>query len=131
MTALLDTLKRTVARLFPGLPAPPSRRESALRFNPNEKRDLVRHKMRMREGFVYWPSRPGYRPQACVIKDVSVTGASIQLNDRLDDETLLSHPMVLYCSVEKKEYPCLTSWRKGLLIGIKFDGSPRASARQF
>lgn len=131
MTALLNTFKRTVTLFFAGKPAASSGRETALRFNPNEKRDLVRHKMRMREGYVYWPSRPGYQPQACVIKDVSVTGASIQLNNRLDDQALLSMPMVLYCTVEKKEYPCLTSWQKGPLIGIKFDGIPRATTRQF
>lgn len=131
MTALLDTFKRTVSLLFPGKPVAALQRESALRFNPNEKRNLVRHKMRMREGYVYWPSRPGYQAQACTIKDVSVTGASIQLNDRLDDETLLSSPMVLYCTVEKKEYPCTTSWRKGSLIGIKYDGGPRPTTRRF
>lgn len=130
MTLLAD-FNKVLARFIPGSKAAkPASRPEATRV-ATENRDTVRHTMRMRDGFVYWPSRPGFRAQSCSIKDFSVSGASFVLADGLKDETLLSKPMMLYCTVEQREYPCSMTWRKGQLVGVKFDGGPRITARKF
>lgn len=96
-----------------------------------EGRTTMRHARRMRDGFIWWPSRPGYPAQSCRIKDVSFKGASVQLATPLKDEALWSGPTRLYCTVEKQEYVCKTAWRKGSLIGLQFEGGPRPPSRSF
>lgn len=121
--ALLHALRGTIFRYF-------SQPERGSQMERVEDRKTTRRTMRMRDGFIWWPSRPAYPPQSCGIKDLSISGASIQFASP-QDESLLSTPMRIQLVVEKQEYSCRMVWRKGPLIGIAFDGGPQGPTRTF
>ena len=97
-----------------------------------EKQDLRRTRripQRMRSGYV-WTDKL-IAPRACIIKDLSVGGARIEI---LGDPLKVSHfidGLLLYLDSEKHEMFCSVAWMKGMSMGLKFDGRPRPPSRKY
>lgn len=120
--SFIDTLTRSV---FP-------RNATSAGKAPGTKPDLRRTRrvpQRMRSGYV-WTDKL-IAPRACIIKDLSVGGARIEI---LGDPLKVSHfidGLLLYLDTEKQEIFCSVAWTKGMTVGLKFDGRPHPATRRY
>jgi hypothetical protein len=94
-----------------------------------EMRKFVRVPQRMRGGFLWSEKLIAARP--CVIKDLSVTGARIDLAGDPVKLSLLADGARLYFSTEKHEIPCSVRWSKGKSLGLRFEGKPRPPSHAY
>jgi len=97
--------------------------------NKPDLRRTRRVPQRMRSGYV-WTDKL-IAPRACIIKDLSVGGARIEI---LGDPLKVSHfidGVLLYLESEKHELFCSVAWMKGMSMGLKFDGRPRTPSRKY
>lgn len=94
-----------------------------------ENRTAVRKRQRMMEGFI-WSERMAYA-KACTIRDLSITGARIDLLDGDVKTHMLVGTMTLYLPSDKREIDCQLMWRSGRQVGLRFLGSYRAPTRRY
>lgn len=53
----------------------------------------------------------------CVIRDLSITGAAIQV----EDQAGIPDEFILFIEEDNLSLPCHIVWRKGFRIGVVFD----------
>jgi hypothetical protein len=97
--------------------------------SPQDKRMTVRKPQRFAEGFI-WSDRMA-ASKACNIRDLSATGARIDLLNSGIKAHTLSGVLTLYFPTEKREIDCQVAWRAGSSIGLKFMGSYRAPTKRY
>jgi hypothetical protein len=120
--SFLDTLTRSIF---------PKKATSAGKASGN-KLDLRRTRrvpQRMRSGYV-WTDKL-IAPRTCIVKDLSVGGARVEILGDLLKASHLIDGFVLYLDTEKHEIPCSLAWMKGTMLGLKFDGRPRPPSRKY
>lgn len=85
----------------------------------------------MRQGALVFPKRPAYPAVDCMIRDLSPAGAQIEIQATDFDETLLLGSLRLYVAEKKHERECKIVWRRGRMMGVKFEGDPLPASRDF
>ncbi|WP_295558895.1 PilZ domain-containing protein [uncultured Hyphomicrobium sp.] len=94
-----------------------------------DQRRMRRIPQRMRSGFL-WTEKL-ITPRACMIKDLSVSGARVEILGDSIKPALLVDGVRLYFDTEKHEVPCSVAWMKGSMMGLKFEGRPRPPTRKY
>lgn len=122
--ALLDTLTNV---LFPGKSANSRGGKSGKRGE--DLRTFVRVPQRMRSGYL-WADRL-ITPRPCMIKDLSVKGARVEVIGDPIKPALLSDGVKLYFDTEKHEVQCSMRWCKGQMFGLRFEGTPKPPSRKY
>ena len=118
--SFIDTITRSVFR---------GKATSAGKAPGEDLRRTRRIPQRMRSGAV-WTDKL-IAPRTCIVKDLSVGGARVELlGDPLKASQLLDGAL-LYLDTEKHEIPCSLAWMKGTMLGLKFDGRPRPPSRKY
>lgn len=84
---------------------------------------------RMRSGYV-WAEKL-ITPRACMFKDLSASGARVEVLGEPIKTSLLMDGVRLYFDTEKHEIQCSVAWIKGRMMGLKFDGRPRPPSRKY
>lgn len=95
----------------------------------DEKRIAIRRRQRLAEAYIWSPSMTFSKP--CRIRDVSMTGARIEMCDDKVKRQAKGDPLILYFPEEKREIDCKVAWQSGRNIGIEFSGTYRAPTRQY
>jgi hypothetical protein len=103
-------------------------RPTPARTGPNKRR-TVRKAQRFAEGFI-WSDHMA-ASKACAIRDLSVTGARIDLLNGAVNPQTLRGVLTLYFPSEKREIDCKLMWRAGGRIGLEFVGPYRPPTRQY
>ncbi len=81
------------------------------------------------QGFI-WSDGMAF-PKECSVRDLSVTGARIDLpNDKVRSLTLVDM-LILYFPAEKREIECQVAWRSGRSMGLRFIGPYRDPTRRY
>lgn len=122
--SFLQTLAST---LFGGKDTGGARPATARRGE--ELRRVRRVPQRMRSGFLW--AETLISPRACMIKDLSISGARIDVLGEPVKPGLLADGVRLYFDTEKHEIPCTVAWMKGRMMGLKFEGRPRPPSRRY
>lgn len=117
--SLLAQLQRFVDK-FSGNP-PPTKIERR-----TESRTIA-----MQRGFITFPKRPAFPPSVCMIKDVSKTGAKIEIVGKSPDESLFDGGFNLYIETRDHERECQPMWRRAGEIGVKFVGPILSPSRAY
>jgi hypothetical protein len=120
--SFIDTITRSVLR-------GKATSEAKASGNKPDLRRTRRIPQRMRSGAV-WTDKL-IAPRTCIVKDLSVGGARVEI---LGDPLKVSHlidGVLLYLDTEKHEIPCSLAWMKGTMLGLKFDGRPRPPSRKY
>lgn len=118
--ALLDMIAGTLFRTK--APATKAKGE-----RPEDKRAVLRAPQRMRSGFL-WADRL-ISPRACMIRDISVRGARVDVIGEPIKPSLLADGVRLYLVSEKHELQCNVAWARGQSFGLRFEGRPRPPSR--
>lgn len=92
-------------------------------------RRTLRVPQRMRSGFVW--NEKLIAPRACMFKDLSSGGARVEILGEPIKASLLLDGVQLYFDSEKHEVPCSLAWMNGRMLGLKFQGRPRAPSRTY
>jgi hypothetical protein len=92
-------------------------------------RNFVRVPQRMRTGFV-WADKLIY-PRPCMIKDLSMRGARVEIIGDPVKPSLLADGVKLYFDTEKHEIESSVRWSKGQMFGLRFEGRPRPPSRKY
>jgi len=121
--SFLETISRT---LFPAKDTRPSRPGVK---RGEEQRRMRRIPQRMRSGYV-WTEKL-ITPRACMFKDLSASGARVEVLGEPIKPSLLLDGLKLYFDTEKHEIACSVAWIKGRTMGLKFDGRPRPPSRKY
>jgi hypothetical protein len=94
-----------------------------------EKRLARRKSQRLVNGFI-WSEGMAFSKE-CSIRDLSVTGARVDLlNDEIKSHTLTGI-LTLYLPSDKREIDCKVKWQSGRMVGLQFIGSYRAPTRRY
>jgi hypothetical protein len=120
---LIETITAT---LFPGKRANP--RGAAVKRG-EDLRSVVRVPQRMRNGFL-WADRL-IAPRACMIKDLSMKGARVEVIGDPIKPSLLADGVKLYFDTEKHEIPCSMRWSRGQQFGLRFEGRAKPPSRKY
>jgi hypothetical protein len=120
--ALLDMITGVLFRS--ATPAPKAKGE-----RPEDNRAVVRVPQRMRNGFL-WADRL-ISPRACMIRDISVRGARVDVIGEPIKPSLLADGVRLYLTSEKHEMQCRVAWARGQSFGLRFEGRPRPPSRTY
>jgi hypothetical protein len=94
-----------------------------------DKRLTLRRRQRFIGGFI-WSDRMA-ASKACNIRDLSATGARVDLLNSAIKAHTLTGILTLYLPAEKQEIDCQVMWRAGDSIGLRFLGAYRAPTRQY
>lgn len=94
-----------------------------------DNRRMRRVPQRMRSGYV-WTDKL-ITPRACMLKDLSASGARVEIIGDPIKPSLLVDGLRLYFDTEKHEIACSVAWMKGAMMGLKFEGRPRAPSRKY
>lgn len=94
-----------------------------------EHRSVVRVPQRMRSGYLW--TEQLITPRACMVKDLSVKGARVEIIGDPVKPRLLADGVRLYLDTEKHEIPCALRWMKGQTVGLSFEGRPRPPSRKY
>jgi hypothetical protein len=122
----MSFLDSITSGLFPGKDANGSKNGGK---RGEELRRFVRVPQRMRGGFLWNEKLISARP--CMIKDISVTGARVELLGDPVKAGLLADGVKLYFNTEKHEIVCSVAWAKGKALGLRFQGKPRPPSRTY
>jgi hypothetical protein len=90
------------------------------------RRMATRKRPRMRDGFL--KSNHMAFARGCAIRDISATGAQLNLWDETVSSVLLNGELSLYLCAERMEVYCRTVWRKGELMGVRFISEHRPAS---
>jgi hypothetical protein len=96
---------------------------------PGSRRLSDRKQQRLVQG-VIWSERMA-APKACSIRNLSVSGARIDLLVSGVRRDLLEGDLILYLPAERREIDCQLVWHSGQTIGVRFLGSYREPTRQY
>jgi hypothetical protein len=94
-----------------------------------DKRLTTRRRQRFAGGYI-WSDRMA-ASKACNIRDLSSTGARIDLLNSAVKAHTLTGILTLYLQAEKQEIDCQVMWRDGDSIGLRFLGAYRPPTRQY
>lgn len=94
-----------------------------------EMRRMRRVRQRMRSGFVW--SDKLIAPRPCMFRDLSVSGAQVEILGATIKPSLLMDGLWLYFDTEKHEMPCSLVWMNGRTLGLRFEGTPRPPSRRY
>jgi hypothetical protein len=92
-------------------------------------RSAVRYPQRMRSGFLSHERL--ISPRKVLIKDLSATGARVEILGDPIKAALFADGVRLYFDSEKHEIPCSVAWCKGKSMGLHFEGRPRPPSRTY
>lgn len=92
-------------------------------------RSVKRTPQRMRSGFV-WNDKL-ISPRTCMIRDLSVKGARIDIIGEPIKAAILAEGIRLYFDTEKHEVRCKVAWSQGQSLGLRFEGRPLPPSRQY
>ena len=106
-----------------------ARRRAAAAQKPGDLRTVVRVPQRMRSGYL-WTEKL-ISPRACMIKDLSVKGARVEIIGDPVKHSLLADGVRLYFDTEKHEIQSKVVWSKGQMLGLRFEGKPRPPSRTY
>src|SRR5262245_52442924 len=95
------TLWQTFKKIFTKPEIKPEPKPPVRKLTGAEKRQAIRKRQRLMEGFL-WSDRMAYS-KACTIRDVSVSGARIDLLNSGIKTHMLVGPLTLYFSTDKRE----------------------------
>ena len=96
---------------------------------PEDNRAFKRTPQRMKGGFL-WHERLIY-PRPCTIKDISITGAKVEVLGEHLKSSILADGVKLYFSSEKHEIQCRVAWVRGSFMGLRFEGRARPPSRTY
>lgn len=94
-----------------------------------ERRGVPR-RLYMRQGSLNFLSHPAHPPADCTIRDISPAGAQIELETQFD-EFMLAGPLRLYIQEHDHERNCAMIWRRHRFLGLKFEGAPVPTSRDY
>jgi hypothetical protein len=94
-----------------------------------DKRLTTRRRQRFAGGYI-WSDRMA-ASKVCNIRDLSSTGARIDLLNSAVKAHTLTGILTLYLPAEKQEIDCQVMWRDGASIGLRFLGAYRPPTRQY
>ena len=120
--ALMDVITGALFRTK--APAPKAKGD-----RPEDNRAVVRVPQRMRNGFL-WADRL-ISPRACMIRDISMRGARVDVIGEPIKPSLLADGVRLYLTSEKHEMQCRVAWARGQSFGLRFEGRPRPASRTY
>jgi hypothetical protein len=83
----------------------------------------------MKYGYIWHDSL--ITPRACMIKDLSVSGAKIQNIGEEVKARLLANNFRFYFCDEKHEIICSLAWIKGQTMGIRFESRALKPSRSY
>jgi len=84
------------------------------------RRMAVRKPQRLVEGIAEWPTMLYGR--RCALKDISSTGARIELAEDDTNASRLPNEFTLRIVPDRKKVACAVVWRRGRLAGLRFIG---------
>ena len=114
-----------IKSLFAGSNAPDLQQKR----KSEERRRVKRRQQRLVEGFL-WSDRMAFS-KACNIRNVSVSGARVELSTDPAKANMLRGLLTLYFKADKQEIDCEVIWRAGSSIGVQFVGPYRAPTRRY
>lgn len=97
----------------------------------DDRRRAIRRPQRMRSGFLTCPAMPAFPPQPCQIKDLSSTGARVEVLGPLPDLALWATGVRLYFDSENHEILCRMAWHKGRFLGLHFQSGTMPPSRDY
>lgn len=118
-------LNTITGKIMRGIEA--AQRSSDKKFE--DLRSFVRVPQRMRTGFI-WADKLIY-PRQCMIKDLSLRGARVEIIGDPVKPSLLADGVKLYFDTEKHEIESSVRWNKGQMFGLRFEGRPRPPSRKY
>jgi hypothetical protein len=104
--------------------SPPARQEKG-----RENRSTIRRPQRLVQGYIWSDSM--VFPKECTIRDLSITGARIDLRDDDTKAHMLIGTITLYFPTDKQEIDCQVVWRVKRSVGLRFIGTYRAPTRRY
>jgi hypothetical protein len=87
------------------------------------RRMAVRKPQRLVEAVAEWPTMLYGR--RCALKDISSTGARIDLAEDDTNASRLPNEFTLRIVPDRKKVACAVVWRRGRLAGLRFTGPMR------
>jgi hypothetical protein len=102
---------------------------SAARKSGKDKRLAIRRKQRLSQGFI-WSERMAFS-KTCSIRDISATGACIDLDNSAVKHQTMKGIMSFYSPADKQEIDCEVVWRTGGSVGLRFIGAYREPTRAY
>jgi PilZ domain len=94
-----------------------------------DKRLGMRKPQRLVQGYI-WSERMAFS-KACSIRNISVSGARIELRDGTLKAHKRSDVLILYVPADKREIDCHVAWRAGRSMGLRFIGNYRGPTRRY
>lgn len=126
MRELAEKLLRTAAALA-GRGGAGTKR--SLSKKAEERRLGIRRPQRMSQGYIRSEVMASSKP--CSIRNISTSGARIDvLSDTIKTHALLDG-ITLYFAAERREIDCEVMWRKERSIGVRFVGPYRTPTRKY
>ena len=104
--------------------SPPAKQEKG-----RENRSTIRRPQRLAQGYI-WSGSMVF-PKECTIRDLSITGARIDLRDDDTKAHMLAGTITLYFPADKQEIDCQVVWRVKRSMGLRFIGTYRAPTRRY
>jgi hypothetical protein len=121
----MSLLGSITSRIMSGIEA--AQRSSDKKFE--DLRTFVRVPQRMRTGYL-WADKLIY-PRPCMIKDLSLRGARVEITGDPVKPSLLADGVKLYFDTEKHEIMSSVRWSRGQMFGLRFEGKPRPPSRSY
>ena len=114
----IDRIRERITRLFP-------EKTGAI-----IDRRLFPRRIYMQDGHLWFPTWPAYPATICLIRDISQTGAQVELTVPIPSE-LFNGKIRLYIVSKRHERECEIAWRHDGRIGFKFVGDRYPASRDF
>jgi PilZ domain-containing protein len=94
-----------------------------------ERRSAVRKRQRLMQGYI-WSEHMAFS-KACIVRNLSATGARIDLLSSSVKTHTLTGTITLYFQADRREIDCQVAWRTGRSVGLRFIGSFRPPTRAY
>lgn len=118
-------LWKTLVSSLSGETPAPGRGNDARGFKPAD----FRNPQRLKDGFIWCDSM--IMPRPCTIRDMSPLTAQIVLWQDDIKPQLLTRPLKLYSSADRKEADCIVASREGKVLSLRFTSAFRAATRKY
>lgn len=116
--------------LFGGADTPPTATQTlGLKRQGAEKRYTVRRNQRLAQGYIWSEHMAASKP--CTIRNISATGARIDLLMSGVKMHVTAGMVTLFFSGERQEVECEVMWRSGRSLGLRFASPFRAPTRRY
>lgn len=93
-------------------------------------RRLFPRRIYMQDGHLWFPNWPAYPATICLIRDISSTGAQVELTVPIPSE-MFSGKIRLHIMNKRHERECEISWRHDGRIGFRFVGGRFPATRDY